>query len=81
MEDGPQWVRGHHHNLVGLEIVMEFPGCNENGIKELMHLRIPGFCLMKDLADVVDWLLDSLDFACWTGSFYLSWGRVGPQVS
>jgi hypothetical protein len=81
VEDGPQWVRGHHHNLVGLKIVMESPGRNENGVKELMRLRIPGFCLMKDLADVVDRLLDSLDFACRTGSFCLSWGRAGPQVS
>jgi hypothetical protein len=54
MEDRPQRVGGHHHNLVGLDIVMEFPGRNEYSIKELMHLRIPGLCLMKDLADVVD---------------------------
>jgi hypothetical protein len=79
VEDDPQWVRGHHHNLVGLEIVMEFPGRNENGIKEFIHLRIPGFCLMKDLADVVDRLLDSLDFACRTGSFCLSWDAPDPR--
>jgi hypothetical protein len=63
MEDGPQWIKGHHHNLVGLEIVTELPGRNEYSIKELMSLRIPSLCLMKDLANIVDWLLDSLDFA------------------
>jgi hypothetical protein len=40
----------------------EFPGRDEYSIKELMRLRIPGLGLMKDLADVIDRLLDSLDF-------------------
>jgi hypothetical protein len=80
MEDGPQWVRGHHHNLVGLKIVTEFPRRNEYSIKELMRLSIPGLCLMKDLVDVVDWLLGSLHFTSRTGSF-LSWGLTGPQVT
>jgi hypothetical protein len=61
VEDGPQWVGGHHHNLVGLEIVTEFPGCNKYSIKELMRLRIPGLCFMKDRTDVVDRLLDGPD--------------------
>jgi hypothetical protein len=81
VEDGPQWVRGHHHNLVGLQIVTEFPGRNKNSIKELMRLRIPGLCLIKDLADVVDRLLDSLDSASRSGSFFLCWGLAGPQVT
>jgi hypothetical protein len=80
VEDGPQRVRGYHHNLVGLEIMAELPGCNEYSIKELMRLRIPGLCFMKDLANVVDRLLDGLDFASETGSFSLSWGLTGPQV-
>jgi hypothetical protein len=46
VEDGPQWVRGHHHNFVGLEIMAELLGCNEYSIKELMRLRIPGLCFM-----------------------------------
>jgi hypothetical protein len=53
VEDGPQRVRGYHHNLVGLEIMAELPGCNEYSIKELMHLRVR-LCFMKGLADVVD---------------------------
>jgi hypothetical protein len=28
VEDGPQWVGGHHHNFVGLEIMAELPGHN-----------------------------------------------------
>jgi hypothetical protein len=58
----------------------ELPGCNEYSIKELMRLRIPGLCLMQDLADVVDRHLDGLDFASETGSFSLSWGLTGPQI-
>jgi hypothetical protein len=80
VEDGPQRVRGHHHNLVGLEIMAEHAGRNEYSIKEFMRLGVPGLCLMQDLADVVDWLLDGLDLANETGSFSLSWGLAGPQV-
>jgi hypothetical protein len=69
VEDGPQWVGGHHHNLMGLEIVMEFPRRNEYSIKELMRLRIPGLCFVKDLTDIVDRLLDGPDSASQTGSF------------
>jgi hypothetical protein len=46
VEDGPQWIRGHHHNFVGLKIIAELPGRNEYSIKELMHLRILGLCFM-----------------------------------
>jgi hypothetical protein len=46
MEDGPQWVGGHHHNFVGLEIMAELPGCNEYSIEELMRLGIPSLCFM-----------------------------------
>jgi hypothetical protein len=80
VEDSPQWVRGHHHNLVGLKIMVELPRCNEYSIKELMRLGIPGLCLMQDLADVVDRLLDGLDLASGTAFFSLSWGYTGPQA-
>jgi hypothetical protein len=81
MEDGPQWVGGDHHNLVGVEVVAEFPGRNEYGIKKFMRLRIPGLRLMKDLTDVVDRLLDGPDSASRSGSFWLSWGPVGPHAA
>jgi hypothetical protein len=81
VEDGPQWVEGHHHNLVVLEIVAELLGRNEYGIKKLVRLRIPGLCLMKDLTDIVDWPLDGFDSDCRTGSFSLDWGLAGPQVA
>jgi hypothetical protein len=71
-------VGGHHHNFVGLEIMAELPRRNEYSIEELMHLGIPGLCLMKDLADVVDRLLDGLDLGSGTGPVSLSWGRTGP---
>jgi hypothetical protein len=64
-----------------MEIVTEFPGRNKNSIKELMRLRIPCLCFMKDLADVVDRLLYGLDSASRTGSFSLDWGLARPQVS
>jgi hypothetical protein len=81
VEDGPQWVGGYHHDLVGLEVVAEFPVRNEYSIKKLMRLRIPGLCLMKHLTDVVDRLLDGPDSASRSGSFCLSWGPVGPHVA
>jgi hypothetical protein len=45
-EDGPQWIRGHHHNFVGLEIMAELPGRDEYSIKELMRLGILGLCFI-----------------------------------
>jgi hypothetical protein len=69
VEDGPQWIRGHHHNFVGLEIMAELSRRNEYSIKELMRLGMPGLCFMQDLADVVDWLLDGLDFSSRTRLF------------
>jgi hypothetical protein len=77
----PQRVGGHNHNLVGLEIMIELPRRNEYSIKELMRLRIPSLCFMKDLANVVDRLLDIFDLASGIGSFCLSWGQAGPQVT
>jgi hypothetical protein len=56
----------------------ELPERNEYSIMELMRLGIPGLCFMQDLADVVDWLLDSLDFSSRTGLFSLSRGFSGP---
>jgi hypothetical protein len=43
---------------VRLEIVAQLPGRDKHNIEELMRLKVPGFCLMKDLADVVDWPLE-----------------------
>jgi hypothetical protein len=81
VEYGSQRIGGHHHTLVSLEIMTELPGRDKYSIKELMRLRIPGLCLMKDLADVVDQLLDSLDFTSETWSFLLSWGLARPQAT
>ena len=61
VEDGPQWVGGHHHDLVRLEVMADLPGRYKYSIKELMRLRIPCPCFMEDLADVVDWPLDGPD--------------------
>jgi hypothetical protein len=61
--------------------VAELPGRNKYSIKELMCLRIPGLCLMEDLTDVIDRLLDGPDSASWTGSFNLSWGPIGPLAA
>src|SRR6185437_3082361 len=44
-----------------LKVMAQFPGCNKYGIDKLMRLKIPGLCLVKDFADIVDWLLDGPD--------------------
>jgi hypothetical protein len=58
VEDGPQRKGGHHHNPMCLEIMAQLPGRDQHNIEEFVHLRITGFRLTKDLADVVDWLLN-----------------------
>jgi hypothetical protein len=51
---------------VCLEIVAQLPGRNKHSIDKLVHLKVPGFCLMEDLADVVDQLLDGPDPYSWS---------------
>jgi hypothetical protein len=46
---------------VCLEIVAELPGCNKHNIEKFVRLKILGLCLMEDLADIVDRLLDGSD--------------------
>jgi hypothetical protein len=50
---------------VCLEIVAQLPGRNKYSINKLVRLKIPGLCLMEDLADVVDRLLYGLDPYGW----------------
>jgi hypothetical protein len=44
---------------VRLEIMTQLPGRDQHGIEKFVCLEVPGFCLVEDLADVVDRLLDS----------------------
>jgi hypothetical protein len=51
---------------VCLEIVAQLPGRNKHGIEEFVRLKVPGFCLVEDLADVVDRLLNGPDPCSWS---------------
>ena len=44
-----------------LKIVAQLPGRNKYNIDKLVCIKVPGLCLMEDLANVVDRLLDGLD--------------------
>jgi hypothetical protein len=44
-----------------MEIVAQLPGRNKHSIKEFVRIKVPSFCFMEDLADVVDWLLNGPD--------------------
>jgi hypothetical protein len=44
-----------------LEIVAQLPGRNKYNIEKLVCLKVPGLCIMEDLADVVDRPLNSSD--------------------
>ena len=44
----------------------QLPGHNKYSIDKLVRLKVPGLCLMEDLADVVDWLLDGSDPYGWS---------------
>jgi hypothetical protein len=41
--------------------VAQLPGRNKHSIEKLMCLKVPGLCLVEDLADVVDRLLNGPD--------------------
>jgi hypothetical protein len=51
---------------VCLKIVAQLPGCNKYNIDKLVRLKVPSLCLMEDLTDVVDRLLDGLDPYGWS---------------
>jgi hypothetical protein len=61
VEDGPSWEGGHHHNPVRLEIMAQLPRRDKHNIEDFVRLKVPGFRLMKNLTDVVDWPLDGSD--------------------
>jgi hypothetical protein len=44
-----------------LEIMAQLPGRDQHSIEEFVRLKIPGFRLVKDLADVVDRPLNGPD--------------------
>jgi hypothetical protein len=46
---------------VCLEIVAQLPGRNKHNIDKFVRLKVPGLCLMEDLADVVDLPLNGPD--------------------
>jgi hypothetical protein len=46
---------------MSLEIVAQFPGSNENCIKQFMHLQLSCLCVMEDFTDVVYQALDDPD--------------------
>jgi hypothetical protein len=39
----------------------QLPGRDKHSIEEFVRLKVPGFRLMKNLTDVVDWPLDGSD--------------------
>jgi hypothetical protein len=49
-----------------LEIMEQLPGRDKHSIEEFVRFKVPGFCLMKDLADVVDWPLDGSNPCSWS---------------
>jgi hypothetical protein len=51
---------------VCLKIVAQFPGRDKYSLDKLVRLKVPDLCLMEDLADVLDRLLDGLDPCGWT---------------
>jgi hypothetical protein len=42
---------------VSLEVVTQLPGGDEDCIKQLVDLQVPGLGLVEDLIDVVHWTL------------------------
>jgi hypothetical protein len=46
---------------VSLEVVAQFPGSNENCIKQFMHLQLSCLGVMEDFTDVVYRALDDPD--------------------
>ena len=57
MKDVPQRELGDHVNLVVLEVMAELAQHDQNGIQQLLNLRVTSVGLIKNLVDEVDWML------------------------
>ena len=68
VEDIAEWVLGNHCYRVGLEVVVELMGCDQDGVEQLLDLRIVSLRLVQDLTDEVH---RALDFVCVFGLFVL----------
>ena len=53
-EDVAEWVLYNHCYGVGLEVVAELLGCDQNGVEQLLDLRIASLRLIQDFADEID---------------------------
>ena len=52
-EDITEWILGNHYYGVGLKVVVELVGCDQDGVEQLLDLRIVSLRLVQDLADEV----------------------------
>ena len=57
-EDITEWILGNHYYGVGLEVVAELPGCDQDSIQQLLDLRIASLRLVQDFTDEIHWVLD-----------------------
>jgi hypothetical protein len=55
---------------------MQLPGRNKHNIEQLVRLKVPGLCLMEDIADVVDQHLYGLDPYGWSRALKVRGGQT-----
>jgi hypothetical protein len=58
-----QWEISLDNHPISVEVVFQLLGCNQDGIDQLLNLRVPGFGFIEHLADEVNRALDFMHVA------------------
>ena len=46
MEDVTEWVLSDYRYVVGVKVVMELPGCDQDGVQQLLDLGVASLRLV-----------------------------------
>jgi hypothetical protein len=58
LDDVPKQKIGLDHHPIFVEVIFQLSGCNQDGVDQLLNLRVPGFGLVEYLIDEINRALD-----------------------
>ena len=54
VEDVAEWVLSDYYYVVGIKVVTELLGCDQDGVQQLLDLWVVSLKLVQDITDEVD---------------------------
>jgi hypothetical protein len=58
LNDVPQWEISLDNYQISIEVVFQLLECNQDGVDQLLNLRVPSLGLIEHLADEINRALD-----------------------